>query len=154
MTPAVQTMSPSARNATTLHALRAEAYDYQRFTTMLQGVRQLFARNEHAAAREACDALLMLSQDLQQRATDRASLCGLKLDGEETDNTLDVPPLEFEEAYKQLVRAQTQARAELIATMDTIADLRAHTTALRTVLQGRSPATYENMGNRVRSAAT
>jgi hypothetical protein len=154
MTPAVQTMPDSARQATTVHALRAEAYDYQRFTTMLQGIRRLFARNEHTAAREACEALLMLSRDLQQRATDRAALCGLKMDGEEADNSLDVASPEYGEAYRELLRAQTHARTELVATMDIIADLRAHTAALRNVLQGRSPSTYEHLGAQARSATS
>ena len=146
MVAALEALPVSARRPTALHALRSEAADYWRFTTMLRALRRLFAENSYEAAQGAAEGLLALVRDLEQRAADRLRLGGLKPADHDAEDEFGSESSMLRQACAQLLAAQVAARGELIVTLDIIGDLRTHAGALRAVLHGRARATYDAHG--------
>lgn len=146
MTVAVHTMPASAQEATAVHALRTEAYDYRRLSTMLRGIRELFSNNDHDAVKGVCTSVLRVARGLEQRAQSRIEGPGLKALVADAEDDGGGMGREFRDACTELLESQMEARAELIVTLEILSDLQAHTVSLRSALLGESPVTYDHTG--------
>lgn len=146
MTSANRPLHEGAQPTTTIESLHAETEDYHRLTDLLRATRELFGQNEHEAALRACEGLTPLMEELERRALERTGVWRLKFAPEDTEENQGESALELDNAHCELLKAQTQARTELLVTADILSDLRAHTAALRGNLWGRRAPTYSSRG--------
>jgi len=139
--PSVLTSDLPARS------IHAETDEYRRFIDTLRMIRSQFASNEYGGIEQACETLTELSRTLEQRAVARS---GHEAEAEDRDGPSGPGSADdgAQHTHADLRQAQLEARIELMATVQVLADLNAHSCTLVTALRGGLPTTYDQHGRR------